>query len=77
MMTEHTEDARRGLLSIFSDAWKELHGFRPRGILFPHDASYEEIEEELVSLELQAREEEEEEKEEPSLFEIFYGEELA
>lgn len=38
------------LLSIFSDVFKDVNGFRPTGILFPSDLSDDEIQAELDTL---------------------------
>jgi hypothetical protein len=62
---------REELLSIYSDTFKDAHGIRPRGILFPSDKSDAEIASMIEELEQEIREEDEY-QEEKALYEEFY-----
>jgi protein-arginine kinase activator protein McsA len=61
-MKNEQQLARETLLSIYSDVWKDLHGVRPRGSLFPSELSYEEIEAKLSKLEAELHAKIEEER---------------
>lgn len=56
------DDERETLLSIYSDVFKDVHGYRPRGSLFPSDLSNEEIEAKLSELERELSEQIQEER---------------
>lgn len=50
-MSKQESNERDILLSIYSDVYKDVHGFRPRGSAFPSNLSNEEIEARLEALE--------------------------
>jgi len=76
-MENSNEADRQELLSIYSDVFKDANGFRPRGILWPADATVAELEAKLEALhaDIQAQLDEDQYQEEKTLFETFYGDE--